>query len=203
MKKILASLLVVTLFMMISDIPLSSEPVSDDPYQAYNAYRNSLFTLQKDIAQLYQELQEQKNLQAVYEHVLQATEKTAALIGKAEKVSYHVQDGFQGSLRGHLETLLEFGLSDEQENEFLNLGYTEEDIDEIVQSLAYYNDYYYHAAKEFTSEQIQWFTLMGLTDQQISELQTKIHDHYTQIHTCEEEVKEQKTELGELWTICV
>ena len=35
----------------------------------------------------------------------------------------------------------------------------------------------------------------GLTDQQISELQTKIHDHYTQIHTCEEEIKEQKTEL--------
>lgn len=192
MKKILAPTLSLLLFVTMCDIPAFSQPTSE--YEIYNDYRNSLITLQQDVAQLYLELQ-QKNPQAVYQHILQITEDTAALIGNAEIASHNVYKGFQGSLQGHLELFFQYGLSEKQKKELLDLGYTEKDIAEIMKSLAYYNDYYYHAVEEFTPEQVQWFYSMGLTDTQIIELQTKIRDHYTQIHTLEEEIKQHQIEL--------
>ncbi|MBU7018102.1 MAG: hypothetical protein HXS44_11390, partial [Theionarchaea archaeon] len=125
----------------------------------------------------------------------QTVEKTALLIGNAEKASHNVPNGFQGSLRGQLESLLEFGLSEEQKSTLMNLGYTEDTINKMMKSLAYYNDFYYHASRGFTPEQRQWFYSIGLTDAQISELQTRIHDHYTQVYTREEGIKQQQTEL--------
>jgi hypothetical protein len=62
-------------------------------------------------------------------------------------------------------------------------------------SLAYYNDYYHHASRGFTPKQVQWFHSIGLTDAQISEVQTAIKNHYTQIHTLKEEIKNHQTEL--------
>ena len=195
MKKGLALCVVIMLLLMNSDIPAFSEPVSEDPYSIYTEYRNSLIALQQDIAQISMELQQGKNPQAVYEHVLQTIEKTAVLIGNAEIASHHVPNGFQGSLRGQLEALLEFGLSEEQKSTLMNLGYTEENIAEMMKSLAYYNDFYYHASRGFTSEQKQWFYSIGLTDTQILELEANIFDHYTQVHTREEGIKQQQTEL--------
>jgi len=177
---------------MMCDIPVS-EHVSED-YRVYTEYRTSLIALQQDIAQLYLELQ-QKNLKAGYQHVLQTIETTAVLIGKAEAASHNVYNGFQGSLRGHLELICEYGFSEEQKRDLMNMGYTGEDIAHIKKSLAHYNDYYYHAAEEFNPEQIQWFSSMGLTDAQILDMQTAICDHYTQIHTLEEEIKQHQTEL--------
>lgn len=192
--KIQALTLIIVLFLTVCDVPVFSDPVSEDPYRIYNAYRTSLLSLQQDIAQVYLELQE-KNPQALYEHMLQVTEKTAVLIGNAETASHYVEDGFQGSLRGHLELLLEFGPSEKQKNDLINLGYTEDDIAKILDSLAYYNDNYYRAVEGFTPEQIERFSSMGLTDTQIAELQAKISDHYTQIHSLEEEIKKQQKEL--------
>ena len=195
MKKGLALCVVIMLLLMNSDIPAFSEPVSEDPYSIYTDYRNSLIALQQDIAQISMELQQGKNPQAVFEHVVQTVEKTAVLIGNAEIASHNVPNGFQGSLRGQLESLLEFGLSEEQKSTLVNLGYTEENIAEMMKSLAYYNDFYYHASRGFTSEQLQWFYSIGLTDTQILELEANIFDHYTQVHTREEGIKQQQTEL--------
>ncbi len=191
--KITALTLIIVLFLTVCDVPVFSESVSEDPYRVYNEYRTSLLALQQDIAQVYLELE--KNPQAVYEHMLQVTERTAVLIGNAEIASRYVEDGFQGSLRGHLELLLEFGPSEKQKNDLMNLGYTEEDIAKILDSLAYYNDNYHRAVEGFTPEQIQRFSSMGLTDAQIADLQARISDHYAQIHTLAEEIKEQQTEL--------
>lgn len=194
MKKIPAFGLIVILLVMTCDIPAFSSSASEN-YKVYNEYRASLITLQESIAQLYLELQQKKNSQAVYSHMLQATENTAALIGNAEVASHNVYNGFQGSLQGHLELFCEYGLSEEQKRDLMNLGYAEEDIVEIEKSLAHYNDYYHHAAEEFTPEQIQWFFSAGLTDEQILELHASIRDHYSQIHTLEEEIRQQQTEL--------
>ena len=194
MKKITAFGLIVLLFVMTCDIPAFSSPTSEN-YKVYNEYRTSLITLQESIAQLYLELQQKKNPQAVYNHMLQAIENTAVLIGNAEVASHNVYNGFQGSLQGHLELFCEYGLSEEQKRNLMNLGYAEEDIAEIEKSFAHYNDYYHHATERFTPEQIQWFSTAGLTDEQILELHASIRDHYTQIHTLEEEIKQQQTEL--------
>jgi hypothetical protein len=195
MRKGLTLCVAMTLLLLNGDIPVFSENVSEDPYSIYNEYRNSLIALQKDIALISMELQQGKNSQAVYEHIVQTIEKTAVLIGYAEKASHNVPNGFQGSLRGQLESLLEFGLSEEQKSTLMNLGYTEDTINEMMKSLTYYNDFYYHASRGFTPEQRQWFNSIRLTDTQISELQTRIHDHYTQVHTREEGIKQQQTEL--------
>lgn len=187
-------ILIVILF-SLCDIPVicpASESVSKD-YSVYNDYRHSLIALQQDTAQMYLELP-QKNPQAVYEHVLQVIEKTAVLIGHAEIVSHDV-NGFQGSLKGQMELLLEFGLSEKQKKELLDLGYTEKDIVKIMKSLAYYNDHYYHATGGFSPEQREQFLSMGLTDAQIKQLQVSVTDHYTQIHTLEEEIKHHQREL--------
>jgi hypothetical protein len=194
MRKILALSLGIFLFVMVCDIPALPGSLSDDPYKAYNEYRTSLLALQQDTAQLHLELQ-QKNPEAVYHHMLQVIEDTAALIGNAEVASRNTYDGFQGSLRGHLELLFDHGLTEKQKTDLLSLGYTEEDIGELLESLAYYNDYHHNAVEGFTPEQVHWFSSMGLTDAQIFELQTTISNHYTQIHTVEEELKQHQKEL--------
>ena len=183
----------ITLVILFSlcDIPAVSEPASA---YIYNDYRDSLITLQQDVAQIYLELQ-QKNSQAVYQQALQAIEKTAALIGHAEIASHHMHSGFQGSLKGQMELLLEFGLSEKQKKDLLDLGYTEKDIADTMKSLAYYNDHYYRAAAGFSPEQREQFSLMGLTDAQMSQLQVAVTNHYTQIHTLEEEIKHHQREL--------
>ena len=126
---------------------------------------------------------------------MQTVEKTAEVIGRAELASQNVYDGLQFSLRSQLEVLLILGLTEEQKTHLLNLGYTEEDVAEIMDSLLHYNDYYHHATTGFTPEEVEWFHSMGLTDAQIVEMQTAIQEQYTQVRTYQEVVKQQQTEL--------
>ena len=195
MKKGLALNLAATLLLMMCNVPTLSEPDSEDPYWIYNEYINSLLMLQQDIARIHQEVTQEKNHQATYEHMLQAVESTASLIGKAELASHNIHDGLQISLRSRLELLIRFGLSEEQKRDLTQLGYTEEDIDKLQKSLLYYNDYYYRAMTEFSAEQIELFYSMGLTDEQILKLQDDICYRYTKVHRFQQVVKHHQEEL--------
>lgn len=181
------------LLLMSCDIPALSGPVSD-PYKIYNEYRDSLYVLQEDIAQIYLELQG-KNPQAVYEHILQSIEKTAAVIGKAELASHNIHDGLQFSLQSHLELLLRCGLSEKQKTDLIDLGYAEDDMNRLLNSLVHYNDHYHHAVTGFTAEEMERFYSIGLSDEQIAELQTHIEYHYTQVHRFQKVVKHHQEEL--------
>ncbi len=194
MKKGLAFGLVAVLFLMMCDIPPISESEGENPYKLYKEYRNSLYLLQKDITQVYLEI-DRKNPQAVYEHILQVIEKTARLVGEVNTASQHVHDHLQISLQNHLEILLILGLSEEQKENLANLGYAEEDIDELSDWLLHYNDYYHHVSTGFTPEEMEKFYSLGFTDDEISELQTIIHTHYIQLHTAQKVVKEHQMEL--------
>jgi len=194
MKKGLALSLAAVLFLMMCDIPPISESEGENPYKLYKEYRNSLYALQKDITQIYLEI-DKKNPQAVYEHILQVIEKTARLIGEANTASQNVHDHLQISLQDHMEILLILGFSEEQKENLTNLGYTEEDIAELQTWLLHYNDYYHHVTTGFTLEEMEWFYSVGLTDDQISDLQIVLEKHYTQRHTAQQMVKKHQTEL--------
>jgi len=97
MKKGLALSLGAVLLLMMCDIPLISESEGGDPYKLYKEYRNSLYALQKDITQVYLEI-DKKNPQTVYEHILQVIEKTARLIGEANTAPKNVHENLQISL---------------------------------------------------------------------------------------------------------
>jgi len=195
MKRGLALSLIVALVLMVCDIPALSELVSEDPYHIYSEYKDSLCTLQQDIAQIHLELRQGKNPPAVYEHMLQTVELTATLIGKAELASHNIHDGLQSSLQSHLELLLTQGLSEEQKTDLINLGYTEEDINNLLNSLLHYNDYYHHVITGFSAEEVEWFYSLGLTDEHIAELQDDIYHHYTQVHRFQQVVKHHQEEL--------
>lgn len=195
MKRKLALILTVIVFLMISNVPIISEFRSEDPYKIYNEYKDSLLRLQQDIAHIYMELQRGKNPQPIYEHLLQSIESTATLIGKAELASQHVADGLQMSLWAQMDVLFIFGLTIQQKKDLTNLGYTEEDITKILESLAHYDDYYYSAVTGFTTEEIEWFHSMGLTDGQITELQNDVRAHYVNARTYQELVKQHQSKL--------
>ncbi len=194
MKKGLAFGLVAVLFLMMCDIPPISESEGENPYKLYKEYRNSLYLLQKDITQVYLEI-DKKNPQAVYEHMLQVIEKTAPLIGEANTASQNVHDHLQISLQDHLEILLILGLSEEQKENLANLGYAEEDIAELLTWLLHYNDYYHHVSTGFAPEEMEWFYSGGLTDDEISGLQNILEEHYIQLYTAQQMVKQHQTEL--------
>lgn len=194
MKKELALSLITALVLMLCDSPVISEPIYGD-YTVYREYRDDLYSLQRDIALIYMELHQQKNPRAVYEHILQTTEKTALLIGEAESASRDVHDALQISVQDYMEILLRLGISEKQKESLVVLGYTEDDIDKLLTWLLYYNDYYHHAVSGFTPEEIEWFYSMGLTDEQIAELQTIMEEHYAQLHTAQQMVKQHQKEL--------
>lgn len=194
MKQRLALSLIIVFMLMVCNVPTFSESTSEDPYKVYSEYKHSLFMLQQDIARIYLELQG-KNPQAVYEHMLQSIESTATLIGKAEIASQNVHDGLQISLQAQLNVFFLLGFTKEQKTDLLNVGYTEEDIDELLKVLAYCDDHNYHAITGFSTEEVEWFRSWGLTDEQITELQASICDNYTKIRTNQELVKEHQSEL--------
>ncbi len=193
MKQILALNLVVVLLMTVY-VPAPSLKEYKG-FEAYRDYQDSLYQLQKTLVDIHLELQQNKNPHAVYQHLLQSVEKTAVIMGKAELASQGICDGLQLSLKGKLELLLATGFSEEEKVELLNLGFCEEDIAEIMESLLYYNDHYCCAAAGFTPEEIEQFHALGLTDAHIAEFQSAIKDHYTEIKTNQQAIKQQQTEL--------
>ncbi len=195
LKKGLALSFVTILLLAVCDVHAPTQPADEDFYKIYEAYKGSLCELQKDITKIYIELSQGKNPQAPYEHILQSVERTAITIGKAEAASHDVYDGLQISLRGHLDVLFVLDLTEEKRTDLMNLGLTEEDIARILDSLVYYNDHFYHATMGFSAEQLEWFYSMGLTDDQVSELQATICDHYTKVRTYQELVKHHQSEL--------
>lgn len=145
------------------------------------------------MARLHLELHQKKNPHAVYQHFLHAIERTATLIGEAEPASHDVIEGMHFSVQGQLELLLTSGPL--TQNNLFNLGYTEEDIADLTDSLARYNDYYHHVTVGFTPEERERFHDLGLTDDDIAQLHTDITDYYTDIRTYEEVVKQSQREL--------
>lgn len=194
MKKELALSLLVILLVTVCDVPALSDNDLED-HEIYREYRDDLYLLQKDITQIYLELHQGKNLQAVYEHIVQTVEKTAAVIGEAELASHNVHDALQISLQDHLEIVLILGLFEKQKENLINLRYTEEEIAELSDWLLHYNDYYHHATAEFTAEEIKQLHSLGLAVEQIAELQHVITEHYTKKQAAHKVVKQQQTEL--------
>ena len=193
MKK-LTLVLVVAFVLMMCDVPALSEPTNNFD-KIYREYRESLYSLQVDIACIHQELHQEKNVQAIYEHALQAVESAAVLLGKAEKASQNVQDELQFSLQSQIENILMVGLCEEEKEALKAMGYTEEDISKLVHSLALYNDYCYHAANGFTAEQREKFHSLGITDAQIVELQAPLKEYYATSRTCQKVIKEHQIGL--------
>lgn len=193
MKKVALGV-IVALFMTMCDIPAFSESALDE-YAVYREYRDNIYRLQQDVAHLYLELHREKNTQAVYEHVLQVIEKTAALTGEAALASKDINDDLRASLQNYMEILLILGLNEEQISNLMDMGYTEEDIAGFMDWILLYNDYNHHVVTGFTPEEMELFYAVGLTDEQITDLQTFIHDHYAQLHTAQNVVKQQQTEL--------
>ena len=194
MKKGVALGIVTALFLMMCDIPVLSQ-YEEDSFTVYREYRDSLYQLQRDITQIYLELHQEKNSQAVYEHMLQTAEKTSVSVGKVNRASQDIHDRLQISLQDHLEIILILGLSETQKENLSTLGYTEDDITELLDFLLHYNDYYHHTETGFTPEEMERFRSVGLTDNQISELQDILGDHYTEWHTAQRVVKEHQIEL--------
>jgi hypothetical protein len=166
----------------------------------YREYREDLYSLQKDLTLLYMELQQGKNTQAVYQHALQVIETTALQIGKAQNASQDIHDALQVSLQDHLEIILLMGLSDNRKESLTDLGYTDEDIAEIIEWLATFNDFHNYAVTGFPPEERERFYQAGFTDDQISEIQDILVDHYSTLHTASQVVKEQQTELLDIQT---
>ncbi len=193
MKKVALGV-VVALFMTMCDIPAFSESALDE-YTVYREYRDDIYRLQQDVAHIYLELHQEKNVQAVYQHVLQVIEKTAALTGEAAVASKDINDDLRASLQNYMEILLIMGLNEEQKSRLMDIGCTEEDIAGFIDWILLYNDYNHHVVTGFTPEEMEQFYAVGLTDEQIYELQTFINDHYAHLHTAQEVVKQQQTEL--------
>jgi len=154
-----------------------------------------LWTLLITCLSKLQKLHQEKNPQAVYQHILQITEKTAQLMGEAERASQNMHDAVQISVQDYLEILLRLGFSEKQKENLADLGYTEDDLHELRTWLLYYNDYYHHTATGFTPKEIEWFYSMGLTDDDITQLQNRMQEHYTKLHTASQMVKQHQKEL--------
>jgi hypothetical protein len=193
MKKGVALGIVVALFLMMCDIPVLSE--SEESFTVYREYRDSLYDLQRDTTLIYLELHEGKNLQAVYEHIIQTVEKTSVSLGKAHRASRDIHDRLQISLQDHLEIILVLGLSENQKENLSTLGYTDVDIDELLDFFLTYNDYYHHVKTGFTPEEMERFRSVGLTDDQVSELHDILDNHYSEWSTAQKVVKEHQIEL--------
>ncbi|MBU7048458.1 MAG: hypothetical protein HXS54_18655 [Theionarchaea archaeon] len=95
----------------------------------------------------------------------------------------------------HLESILILGLSETQKENLSTLGYTEDDIDELLDFFLHYNDYYHHIETGFTPEEMERFRSVGLTDDQVSELHDILDNHYSKWSTVQEVVKEHQIEL--------
>jgi hypothetical protein len=187
-------------FCNIPSLPGDTEDIDNTDFPVYREYREDLYSLQKDLTLLYMELQQGKNTQAVYQHTLQVIETTALQIGKAQYASQDIHDALQVSLQDHLEIILLMGLSDNRKESLTDLGYTDEDIAEITEWLATFNDFHNYAVTGFAPEERERFYQAGLTDDQISELQDVLVDHYSTLHTASQVVKEQQTELLDIQT---
>jgi hypothetical protein len=192
--------LTLILFLAFCNIPSLPGDTETTDFPVYREYREGLYSLQKDITLLYIELQQGKNTQAVYQHTLQVIETTALQIGKAQNASQDIHDALQVSLQDHLEIILLMGLSDNRKESLTDLGYTEEDIAEIIEWLATFNDIHNYAVTGFAAEERERFYQAGFTDDQISELQDILVDHYSTLHTASQVVKEQQTELLDIQT---
>jgi hypothetical protein len=193
MKKMAVSLMVV-LLAMVCDVPALSVE-SESEYKMYKEYRDTLYELQEDMAVLYLEVNQGKNLQAVYQHVLIALEKTASTIGEAEYASKDMHEQLQIKLQNYMELFFILGLLEKDKKCLIDAGYTEEDIDGILEWILQYNDYYHHAQTGFTAQERERFTSLGLTDEDISELQSYMVDHYAKVNTAQEMLEHHKTEL--------
>ena len=200
MKKELALSLVITLFLAMCNIPVVSEPDSQEEYAVYREYRENLCRLQEDTALIYLELHQGKNPHAVYEHMLQIVERTAVLIGNTEAASKDIHNDLRPSPQNFMEMILLLGLNEEQKSNLKNLGCTEEDIAEFMDWILVYNDYNHHVIEGFTPEEMERFYSAGLTDAQVSELQTFIDNYYAHLHTTQEAVKQQQTGLLQVQT---
>ncbi|MBU7017677.1 MAG: hypothetical protein HXS44_09220 [Theionarchaea archaeon] len=191
MKKGLALCIIVTLLITLCDIPVFSEPAPDE-YVVYREYREDLLRLQEETARVYLELHQEKNPQAVYEHVLQVIHQTAVLLGDTEAASMDIDYDLQPSLQNYMEMLLLLGLNEEKMAHLMDLGYTEEDIVKFMDWILTYNDFNHHAMTGFTPEEMERFYSAGLTDAHIADLQAFINDYYASPHTVQEGVNQEK-----------
>jgi hypothetical protein len=192
--------LTLILFLAFCNIPSLPGDTETTDFPVYREYREDLYSLQKDLTLLYMELQQGENTQAVYQHALQLIETTALQIGKAQNASQDIHDALQVSLQDHLEIILLMGLSDNRKESLTDLKYTDEDIAEITEWLATFNDFHNYAVTGFTVEERERFYQAGFTDNQISEIEDILVDHYSTLHTASQVVKEQQTELLEIQT---
>jgi hypothetical protein len=192
--------LILILFLAFCNIPSLPGDTETTDFPVYREYREGLYSLQKDLTLLYMELQQGKNTQAVYQHTLQVIETTALQIGKAQYASQDIHDALQVSLQDHLEIILLMGLSDSRKESLTDLKYTDEDIAEIIEWLATFNDFHNYAVTGFAPEERERFYQAGFTDDQISEIEDILVDHYSTLYTASQVVKEQQTELLEIQT---
>lgn len=92
----------------------------------------------------------------MYEYILQVIEKIARLIGEVNTASQNVHDHLQISLQDHLKILLILGFSEEKKENLTDLGYTEEDINDLLTRLLHFNDCNHHVATGFIPEEVEW-----------------------------------------------
>ncbi|MGD2249796.1 MAG: hypothetical protein PVF58_15415 [Candidatus Methanofastidiosia archaeon] len=195
MKKVAVYGIVITLFLMMCDTPVFSGVIdNDEEYSVYETYYANVHELEEDIVQLYLDIHQKKNSQAVYQHILQTIQKTAVLIGEAEPASQDIYEDTRISLQNYMEITLILGLK-EQKSRLMDLGCTEEDIALVMDWILQYNDYNHHVTTGFTPEEKNRFYALGVTDEQISVFQTMVNEYYAQSHTAQKVVKQQQTGL--------
>ena len=192
--------LTLVLFLAFCNIPSLPGDAEDTDFLVYREYREDLYSLQEDVTLVYMELQEGKNTQAVYHHTLQVIETTALQIGKAQHASQDLHDALQVSLQDHLEIILLMGLSDNRKKSLTDLGYTDEDITELMEWLATFNDFHNYAVTGFAAEERERFCQAGFTDEQISDSEDILVGHYSTLHTASQVVREQQMQLLDIQT---
>ncbi|MBU6999465.1 MAG: hypothetical protein HXS51_01760, partial [Theionarchaea archaeon] len=197
MKRVLAFSLVAILVGAVLNVPVLE--TAEDEFPFTEMYRDDTDALQKELAQVYFEVQQGKSAQAVYEHVLQLAERVAVLLGEGELAFQEMdeketEERIQGSLQDCMEIFLILGLSD-RKSELQNLGYSEEDLSRMREWILEYNDWYHHASSGFNSQEREQLHAMGLTDDEISEVEAFVRAHYSEICTTTETLQQQQTEL--------
>jgi len=193
MRKALAIGLTISILLAICNVPVISE--EPDHHSLYREYRNDLVNLESGVHMVLHEINSGKNTQSVYEHLLKLALQAATLRGTLYPASQSLQETMHISLQSYLEILLDPELSQQYLLDWQEKGYTQEEIEDILKWILYYNDSYYHSAQGFSSEQRAWFSSIGLTESDIEELQQHISSTYEDPYTTQEMVTLSQEEL--------
>ena len=195
MKKVLALGIICSLLLTVCTVPASEKFRYDSDLDPYTQYLRELEDLEEGIHTVLQDLNTQKNSQAVYEHLLQLTYQAATLRGTVYQASQNLEDIMHISLQSSLEILLHPELSQPHRLEWQERGYTEEEITSILHWVLYYNDSYYHSARGISPGQRAWVASLGLTEPEIEELQQHITSNYTDLRTTQDMIALHQEEL--------